>query len=350
MAERTRKPGVLQRILAAIPRGSILGRVVHPMVEDRRTLAARMAWIGLFMLVGFLLVALLADVISPYDPVRIVDDANVPPLTTVVVQKNFTYGLAGPSNWTNVNDAKRDDGLFMTSRNASDVVVLRNFGFRPFTESLQRVDIIIQANSTPAAPENFVDAEITWDGGTTWSPAYRTALRTSDTGNGTNVFDVTGDARWTRQAVDDFHLQVRLTHTTMGGPPGPVSADYVRVRIAYLSGFHFMGTDNIGHDIFSRVLHGTRTSLEIMIIGVSVSLAVGFPLGLFSGFKGGNLDKVFVLFMDSLYSFPGLLLAGVFAVLLGKGVVNIGLAVMVIYVPLYFRVTRSQVLSVREEL
>src|SRR3989454_12257765 len=131
MAERTRKPGVLQRILAAIPRGSILGRVVHPMVEDRRTLAARMAWIGLFMLVGFLLVALLADVISPYDPVRIVDDANVAPLTTVVVQKNFTYGLAGPSNWTNVKEGKWDDGLFRTRRNASSIFVRRTFGVLP---------------------------------------------------------------------------------------------------------------------------------------------------------------------------------------------------------------------------
>ena len=154
----------------------------------------------------------------------------------------------------------------------------------------------------------------------------------------------------TRRTLDDFHLQVLLNHTTTGGPPGPVGVDYVRVRVTYLSAFHLMGTDNIGHDVFSRVLHGTRTSLAIMIIGVTVSLAIGFPLGLFSGYKGGVLDKILVLFMDSLYSFPGLLMAGVIAVLLGKGVLNIGLAVTVIYVPLYFRVTRSQVLSVREEL
>ena len=87
-----------------------------------------------------------------------------------------------------------------------------------------------------------------------------------------------------------------------------------------------------------------------MTIGVVVALAVGFPLGLYSGYHGGRIDKVIVLVMDSIYSFPGLLFAGLIAVLLGKGVVNIGLAVTVIYIPLYFRVTRSQVLSAREEL
>ena len=69
-----------------------------------------------------------------------------------------------------------------------------------------------------------------------------------------------------------------------------------------------------------------------------------------SRYRGGNFDKVLVLVMDSLYAFPGLLFAGLIAVLLGKGVVNIALAITVIYIPLYFRVTRAQVLSVREEL
>jgi peptide/nickel transport system permease protein len=129
-----------------------------------------------------------------------------------------------------------------------------------------------------------------------------------------------------------------------------VSLDYLGATAVWRSYWHFMGSDPVGRDVLSRVLAGTRTSLAIMTIGVVVALAVGFPLGLYSGYHGGRIDKIIVLVMDSIYSFPGLLFAGLIAVLLGKGVVNIGLAVTVIYIPLYFRVTRSQVLSAREEL
>jgi len=113
---------------------------------------------------------------------------------------------------------------------------------------------------------------------------------------------------------------------------------------------HVMGTDGIGRDVFARVIWGTRTSLEIMAIGALLALVVGFPLGLLSGFVGGKLDRLFVLVMDSVYAFPGLLLAALIAAVIGKGIFNIGIAITVIYIPLYFRVTRNQTLSTREEL
>jgi peptide/nickel transport system permease protein len=112
---------------------------------------------------------------------------------------------------------------------------------------------------------------------------------------------------------------------------------------------HIMGTDDLGRDIFSRVLFGTQTSLAIMAIGTLFALVVGFPVGLFSGYVGGFVDRVLVLIMDSIYAFPGLLLAATVALFLGKGVFNIGLAITVLYVPTYFRVTRNQTLSTREE-
>lgn len=112
---------------------------------------------------------------------------------------------------------------------------------------------------------------------------------------------------------------------------------------------HLMGTDSAGRDVLSRVIWGARTSLEIMAIGVIIALAIGFPLGLVSGYIGGALDRLLLLIMDSVYAFPGLLLAAIIAAVIGKGVFNIGIAITVIYIPLYFRVTRSQTLSVREE-
>ena len=113
---------------------------------------------------------------------------------------------------------------------------------------------------------------------------------------------------------------------------------------------HWMGTDGIGRDVFARVIWGARTSLTIMAIGALLALVVGFPIGLFSGYVGGWVDRALVLVMDSVYAFPGLLLAALIAAVIGKGIFNIGIAITVIYIPLYFRVTRSQTLSTREEL
>ena len=116
------------------------------------------------------------------------------------------------------------------------------------------------------------------------------------------------------------------------------------------SGSHLMGTDHLGRDVLSRVFWGARTSLLIMAIGVLVALVVGVPIGLTSGYLGGLVDRVLVLVMDSIYSFPGLLLAMALAAILGRGVVNIGIAITVIYVPLYFRVVRNHVVAVKQEL
>src|SRR2546422_11642910 len=93
-----------------------------------------------------------------------------------------------------------------------------------------------------------------------------------------------------------------------------------------------MGTDHLGRDVLSRVFWGARTSLLIMAIGVLVALGVGVPIGLTSGYLGGLVDRVLVLVMDSISSFPGLLLAMAPAAMSGRGVVNIGIAITPIYV------------------
>jgi len=77
---------------------------------------------------------------------------------------------------------------------------------------------------------------------------------------------------------------------------------------------------------------------------------VGLPLGLLSGFLGGRLDRVLVLVMDSIYAFPGLLLAIAIAAVIGRGILNISAAIAVVYIPTYFRVIRNHVSSVKSEL
>lgn len=113
---------------------------------------------------------------------------------------------------------------------------------------------------------------------------------------------------------------------------------------------HPLGTDNLRRDILSRMIHGSRTILGVAFVSALISTLVGIPLGLISGYVGGVLDRVLSLVMDSIYSFPGLILAIAFAAMLGPGVINITLAVAVIYIPTYYRLVRGQTLSIKEEV
>ncbi|RME91329.1 MAG: ABC transporter permease subunit [Anaerolineae bacterium] len=111
-----------------------------------------------------------------------------------------------------------------------------------------------------------------------------------------------------------------------------------------------LGTDNLGRDIVSRLIWGARTVLGVALTSALFSSIIGITLGLISGFVSGFLDRVLSLMMDSIYSFPGLLLAIAMVVMLGPGLLNVAVAVSVIYIPTFFRVVRGQVLSVKEEL
>lgn len=111
-----------------------------------------------------------------------------------------------------------------------------------------------------------------------------------------------------------------------------------------------MGTNQIGQDVFSRIIWGTRIALIVGLSSAVVAVIFGVPIGLISGYVGGPLDRVLTLIMDSLYSFPGLILAISIAAVLGPGIGNIIVSIAALYVPTYFRIVRGQTLSVKEEL
>jgi peptide/nickel transport system permease protein len=111
-----------------------------------------------------------------------------------------------------------------------------------------------------------------------------------------------------------------------------------------------LGTNQIGQDVFSRIIWGTRIALIVGLSSALVSIVVGVPLGLFSGFVSGPIDRVLTLIMDSLYTFPGLILAIAIAAVLGPGIGNVIVAIAVLYIPTYFRIVRGQTLSVKQEL
>lgn len=112
----------------------------------------------------------------------------------------------------------------------------------------------------------------------------------------------------------------------------------------------WFGTDNLGRDILSRVIYGSRIALSISFMGVAIAFAVGVPLGLISGYLGGWIDRILTLIMDAMYIFPGLVLAIAIAAVLGPGVINISLSIAVVYAPTYFRIIRNQVTSIKSEL
>ena len=113
---------------------------------------------------------------------------------------------------------------------------------------------------------------------------------------------------------------------------------------------HPMGTNNLGYDMFSRVLYGARTVLTVVVSATLLSMAIGVPLGLISGYYGGKVDRAISIVMDSMYAFPSLILALAIAAVLGASLINAIIAIAVVYVPTYFRMVRGQTLSIKSLL
>ncbi len=111
---------------------------------------------------------------------------------------------------------------------------------------------------------------------------------------------------------------------------------------------HIMGIDSNNRDLYSRILYGSRLSLQIGFETVSFAIIVGGLLGAISGFLGGWVDNMIMRIMDVLMAFPSLLLAIAIVTVLGPGLVNALLAIGIVSIPIYARLVRASVLSVKE--
>jgi peptide/nickel transport system permease protein len=113
---------------------------------------------------------------------------------------------------------------------------------------------------------------------------------------------------------------------------------------------HWLGTDDLGRDVWSRLVYGARASMTAAFIAVAVALLIGLPLGLLAGFHGGWIDAVLMRVADALLSFPGIVIAIAITAVLGPGLVHSMTAVGIVFSPSVARVARGQVLVTKERV
>lgn len=113
---------------------------------------------------------------------------------------------------------------------------------------------------------------------------------------------------------------------------------------------YWLGTSRLGYDVLARTLFGTQVAWQVVLLATILSVGIGVPLGMVSGYLGGKIDRVLLFLMDTIYTLPGLLLSITLAFVVGKGVLNAAIALSVAYIPQYYRVVRNHTTSVKTEL
>lgn len=150
-------------------------------------------------------------------------------------------------------------------------------------------------------------------------------------------------------AVIVFLLILAAVFGSQIAPYDPIEMNF-DVRFAPPSASHIMGTDEFGRDMFSRILHGSQVSLKVGLISVTLATLVGTTLGMIAGYTRNRwIDEIIMRSMDILFAFPAILLAIVVLAVLGRGVGNAMIAIGIVYIPIFARIARGEVLSVKNE-
>lgn len=145
-------------------------------------------------------------------------------------------------------------------------------------------------------------------------------------------------------------LVIAIVLTALLAPqlaPYPATAINVKARLADPSWSHLLGTDQLGRDLFSRVIIGTRTAMSVALTALAIALAAALPLGLLAGYGPRWLDALLILVFDSLSSLPMIMLGLAMVVLLGPGLGTVILVIVIYCVPSYARLIRTQTLSLK---
>ena len=131
--------------------------------------------------------------------------------------------------------------------------------------------------------------------------------------------------------------------------PYPPNEGDLTKRLKPPSKEYLLGTDSLGRDLLSRVIHGARISLQIQIVAVSIAMVIGTLLGMVGGYYGGKFDHLIMRLMDILLAFPGIFLAISIIAVLGPGLTNLMLAAGIYSIPQFARIVRGSVISLKEK-
>jgi peptide/nickel transport system permease protein len=130
--------------------------------------------------------------------------------------------------------------------------------------------------------------------------------------------------------------------------PEGVDDENLTGRLHPPSGQHWFGTDELGRDVFSRVIHGARISMTVGLVAVAGALGTGALLGITAGYVGGRMDGAIMRLMDVMLAFPAVILAIGIVAMRGPGLNNTILAISIVDIPIYARVARASTLSIKE--
>jgi len=164
-------------------------------------------------------------------------------------------------------------------------------------------------------------------------------------------------AQWWRQLRRDPKALAALVMLTLLAlavvfagqiaPHDPTAMDFWMLEPPSLQ--HPLGTDDLGRDLFSRIVHGSRISLFVGLSTVAIALVVGVALGLMAGYYGGWLDQLIMRYIDLQWAFPNFLIAVYLVAVFGTGLSNVIVAISLAFVDDFARIARGMVLSIREE-
>lgn len=161
-----------------------------------------------------------------------------------------------------------------------------------------------------------------------------------------------GDLFKSRLALVGLIIVVLVVLTALLAPyiqiHDPLQQDYSN-RLQRPDLQHFFGTDHLGRDMWARIVHGARISLIVGVIAVGIGIGIGTPIGALAGYYRGRVDEIIMRIMDAFLAFPPVLMALVVVAILGPSLSNTMIAIGIVYIPRFARVSRASVLTEREK-